>query len=140
MIERIKFPFRKRMYRLEKNIASSYRVGEAIILQFQIIKIMFGLKDNRLRQQRNFIHDNIKNDGIQSIENLNDFFYRKLREYRTLLKENSNIQIPHKHVIHIIILYCKTLDTSIKLQYEAIIFRIQNYLYCTLKNCTLCHV
>ena len=32
MIERIKFPFRKIMYRLEKNIASSYRVGEAIIL------------------------------------------------------------------------------------------------------------
>ena len=62
MIERIKFPFSKRMYRLEKNIASSYRVGEAIILQFQIIKIMFGLKGNRLRQQRNFIHDNINND------------------------------------------------------------------------------
>ena len=78
MIERIKFPFRKRMYRLEKNIASSYRVGEAIILQFQIIKIMFGLKGNRLRQQRNFIHDNINNDGIQSIENLKDFFYKEL--------------------------------------------------------------
>ena len=76
MIERIKFPFRKRMYRLEKNIASSYRAGEAIILQFQIIKIMSGLKDNRLRQQRNFIHDNMNNDEIQSIDNLKDFFIK----------------------------------------------------------------
>ena len=52
---------------------------------------MFGLKGNRLKQYRNFIHDNIKNDGIQSIDNLKDFFYRELREYRTLLKENSKI-------------------------------------------------
>ena len=76
MIEKINFPFRKRMYRLEKNIASSYRVGKAIILQFQIIKIMFGVKDNRLRQQGNFIHDNINNDEIQSIDNLKDFFIK----------------------------------------------------------------
>ena len=86
---------------MEKIFDSSCRIEEAIILQFQITKIMLGLKGNRLRQQRNFIHDNIKNDGIQSIENLKDFFYRELREYRTLLKENSKIQRPHKHVINI---------------------------------------
>ena len=61
---------------MEKIFDSSCRVGEAIILQFQIIKIMFGLKGNRLRQQRNFIHDNINNDEIQSIDNLKDFFIK----------------------------------------------------------------
>ena len=78
MIERIKVFFQQKNVQIGENIGSSYRVGEAIILQFQITKIMLGLKGNRLRQQRNFIHDNINNDGIQSIENLKDFFYKEL--------------------------------------------------------------
>ena len=61
---------------MEKIFNSSCRVGEAIILQFQITKIMLGLKGNRLRQQRNFIHDNMNNDEIQSIDNLKDFFIK----------------------------------------------------------------
>ena len=75
MIEN-KVSLQKNNVQIGEKYCPIYRVGEAIILQFQIIKIMFGLKGNTLRQQRNFIHDNINNDEIQSIDNLKDFFIK----------------------------------------------------------------